>query len=156
LAKSLTGNILTRLSETRLRIIGAKIVRVSRKLAKKHYAHLASHPQFEDIIAYIQGKPYGKEYQRVLALVYAGENAIEKVRNLAGATNPEKAEATTIRGAYGRVTTKGIFENVIHCSANKEEAEREIKLWFKPQEIVEKIFPTKVVVKKKVKVRVWA
>jgi nucleoside-diphosphate kinase len=144
------------LSETRLRIIGAKVVRVSRKLAKKHYAHLASHPRFEDIIAYIQGKPYGKEYQRVLALVYAGENAIEKVRNLAGATNPEKAEATTIRGAYGRVTTKGIFENVIHCSANKEEAEKEIKLWFKPHEIVEKIFPTKVVVKKKVKVRVWA
>jgi nucleoside-diphosphate kinase len=144
LKKSLTGNILTRLSEAKLRIVGAKAVRVSRELAEKHYEDLKKRKPhlFEHILDYIQGKLHGKEYERVLAFVYEGENAIEKVRALAGATNPEEADPTTIRGQYGRVTTKGIFENVLHCSENEEAAEREIKLWFEPDEIVDCIFPT--------------
>jgi nucleoside-diphosphate kinase len=84
---------------------------------------------------------HGAGYERVLALVYEGEEAIPKVRKLAGATNPEEAESTSIRGQYGRIVKKsGIFENVIHCSANEEDAEREIKLWFKPEEIVDSIY----------------
>ena len=143
LVKSLTGNILTKLSEGKLVIIAAKVVRVSRELAVEHYRHLKDKPFFEGLIRYIQGEPYGEEYQRVLALVYQGEDAINKVRQMAGATNPEEATPTSIRGAYGRITTKGIFENVIHASANEEDSEREIKLWFKPNEIVCDIFPSK-------------
>jgi nucleoside-diphosphate kinase len=143
LVKSLTGNILTKLSEAKLVIIGAKIVRVSRKLAEEHYRHLKDKPFFDGLIRYIQGEPYGEEYSRVLALVYRGEDAITKVRAMAGATNPEEASPTSIRGAYGRITTKGIFENVIHASASEEDSEREIKLWFKPDEIVGDIFPSK-------------
>ncbi len=118
LKKSLTGNIITRLSEAKLRIVGAKVVKVSRELAEKHYEHLKeTKPDiFEEVIKYIQGKLHGKEYERVLALVYEGPDAIEKVRALAGATNPEEAEPTTIRGQYGRVTTKGIFENYFHAN----------------------------------------
>ncbi len=142
LKKSLTGNILTRLSETKLRIIGAKVVQVSRELAGKHYAHLKDKPFFDEVIKYICGELHGEPYRRVLALVYRGEDAIEKVRKLAGETNPEQAEATSIRGQYGRLTTTGLFENVLHCSADEEEAEREIKLWFEPREIVEEIYPT--------------
>jgi nucleoside-diphosphate kinase len=142
LKKSLTGNILTRLSETKLRIIGAKVVHVSRELAAKHYAHLKDKPFFEEVIKYITGELHGEPYRRVLALVYHGEDAISKVRQLAGSTNPEEADPTTIRGQYGRLTTKGIFENVVHCSANAEEAESEIKLWFEPDEIVDDVFKT--------------
>lgn len=142
LKKSLTGNILSRLSETKLRIVGAKVVHVSRVLAEKHYAHLKDQPFFEDVVKYICGDLHGDEYHRVMALVYRGENAIEKVRKLAGSTNPEVAESTTIRGQYGRLTTAGLFENVLHCSANAPEAENEIKLWFEPYEIVEDIYPT--------------
>ncbi len=148
--KSLTGNILTRLSETKLRIIGAKVVHVTRSLAEKHYAHLKDKPFFEDVVKYICGEVYDEPYRRVLALVYSGENAVEKVRKLAGATNPEEADAGTIRGQYGRITSKGIFENVLHCSANPEEAEKEIKLWFEPDEIVEEIYPTE---EKEVKIK---
>lgn len=144
LVKSLTGNILTKLSETKLVIVGAKVVRVSRELAEEHYRHLKDKPFFDGLISYIQGEPYGEEYKRVMALVYVGEDAIQKVRNIAGATNPEEASPTSIRGAYGRITTKGIFENVIHASANEVDAEREIKLWFRPDEIVGNIYPTKV------------
>lgn len=137
LKKSLTGNILTRLSETKLRIVGAKVVRVTRDLAEKHYAHLKDKPFFDEVIKYLCGKLHGEEYCRALVLVYKGKGAIEKVRQLAGATNPELAEPTSIRGQYGRLTTAGLFENVLHCSANKDEAEREIKLWFEPDEIVD-------------------
>lgn len=156
LVKSLTGNILTRLSEAKLRIIGAKVVKVTRELAEKHYAHLKDKPFFEDLYEYFSGKTYGPEYERILAFVYEGEDAINRVRKIAGATNPLEADPTTIRGAYGRINKKGIMENVIHCSDSEESAEREIKLWFKPDEIVEPIYPTKIVYKNNYPVLEWA
>lgn len=154
LKKSLTGNILTRLSETKLRIVGAKVVEVSKELAEKHYAHLKDKPFFDEVIKYIRGELHGKQYRRVLALVYDGKDAISKVRELAGTTNPEEAEPTSIRGQYGRLTTTGLFENVVHCSANEADAEKEIKLWFEPDEITDEIYPTKLT-EKKIKKRVW-
>jgi nucleoside-diphosphate kinase len=154
LKKSLTGNILTRLSETKLEIVAAKVVRVSRELAVEHYKHLKDKPFFEDLIKYIQGEFHNR--RKVLAMVYWGEDAIKKVRDIAGATNPEEADPVSIRGAYGRITTKGIYENVIHTSSNEKEAEREIKLWFKPDEIIIDIYPVKEVILNNVKVRVWA
>jgi nucleoside-diphosphate kinase len=156
LKKSLTGNILTKLAETRLIIVGAKVVSVSKELAEQHYIHLKDKPFFPDLLNYIQGKIYGEEYQRVLAMVYRGENAILKVRGIAGSTNPEEADSTSIRGAYGRITTKGVFENVIHASANPVDSEREIKLWFKPSEIVGNIYPTKKAIIDKHEEPVWA
>jgi nucleoside-diphosphate kinase len=155
LKKSLTGNILTRLSETKLRIVGAKVLRVSKELAEKHYAHLKDKPFFDHVIKYIRGELHGQKYRRVMALVYDGDNAIQKVRQLAGTTNPEEAEPTSIRGQYGRLTTNGLFENVVHCSENPEDAEKEIKLWFDPDEIVDEIYPTKEA-ETKTKKRVWA
>ncbi len=140
--KSLTGNILTRLSETKLRIIGAKVMVVTRKLAEEHYSHLIDKPFFEDVYRYMSGEIYEEKYRRVLALVYSGDDAVLKVRQLAGATNPEEADSATIRGQYGRITSQGVFENVLHCSATPEEAEKEIKLWFEPDEMVEDIYPT--------------
>jgi nucleoside-diphosphate kinase len=143
LKKSLTGNILTKLAETKLSIIAAKVVQVSKELAETHYHHLKDKPFFPDLAKYFRGEIYGEDYRRVLAMVYRGENAIKKVRDIAGATNPEEADSTTIRGAYGRITTKGVFENVIHASSSVEDAEREIKLWFKPEELIYPIYPSK-------------
>lgn len=139
LVKSLTGNIITTLSETELKIVGAKIVQVTRELAEEHYQHLREEKFFDELIRYIMGEYHTK---RVLALVYQGENAIKKVRRIVGETNPEKAEPISIRGKYGRITSKGVFENVVHASENKKEAEREIKLWFRPEELVYNIYPT--------------
>jgi len=136
LKKSLTGNILTKLAETRLIIVGAKVVSVSRELAEQHYIHLKDKPFFPDLLNYIQGKMYGDDYQRVLAMVYRGDNAIQKVRDIAGSTNPEEADSTSIRGAYGRITTKGVFENVVHVSSDEGEARREIALWFRKKELL--------------------
>ena len=141
LAKSLTGNVLTRLSEAKLEIAAAKCARVSRPLAEEHYQALQDKPFYPALIEYLMGKYHNRK--KVLALVYVGEDAIKKVRELSGATNPEEADPTTIRGQYGRITTKGVYENVIHASASEKEAEREIKLWFQPEEIIFPPYPTK-------------
>lgn len=152
LKKSLTGNVLARLSETKLDIVAAKIVKVSRKLAEEHYILLKDKPFFEELLKYLMGEYHKK---KVMALVYWGEDAIGKVRKICGSTNPEEADPVSIRGAYGRITTKGVYENVIHASTNPEEAEREIKLWFEPDEIIFDIYPSKVV-KKTCEKRIWA
>lgn len=152
LSKSLTGNVLTRLSETKLDIVGARIVKVSKELAEQHYIMLKDKPFFADLLKYIMGEYHKK---KVMALVYWGEDAISKVRAICGATNPEEADPVSIRGAYGRITTKGVYENVIHASTNPTEAEREIKLWFGPDEIIVDMYPTKTAQETATK-RVWA
>jgi len=154
LKKSLTGNILTRLSETKLEIVAAKIVRVSRPLAEEHYKHLKDKPFFNEIIKYLQGELHDRK--KVLALVYWGKDAIKKCRDLAGATNPEEADPTSIRGSYGRITTSGVYENVIHVSSNEDEAQREIKLWFQPDEIIVDLYPQKEIVQREYRVDTWA
>jgi nucleoside-diphosphate kinase len=154
LKKSLTGNILTRLAETKLEIVAAKMVRVSKELAEEHYKQLKDKPFFGEIIKYLRGEFHDR--RKVMALVYWGEDAIKKCRGLAGATNPEEAESTSIRGSYGRITTSGVYENVIHASSNEPEAEREIKLWFEPAEIIVDLYPVRDAVEKEHKKKVWA
>lgn len=154
LVKSLTGNILSRLSETKLIIIGSKVVRVSKELASEHYKHLKDKPFFGELVEYIMGDVH--HTHRVMALIYQGEDAIAKVREIVGDTNPEKANPVSIRGAYGRITTSGVFENVVHASSSTEDAEHEIKLWFKPAEVVGDIYPTKDIVREKVHEKDWA
>ena len=89
-------------------------------------------------------------------MVYWGEGAIKKVRELAGSTNPEEANPISIRGQYGRITTKGVYENVIHASTNEIEAEREIKLWFEPDDVIVKLYSTRQNIIESQKKRVWA
>ena len=139
LKRSLTGNIIALLSHPDNIIVGSKIIKVTRELAEQHYAHLKQKPFFEDLIKFLLGEWHTN---RVLALVYEGPGVIQRIRATGGATNPEEAKPDSIRGKYGRIHSKtGVYENVIHCSANKEDAEREIKLWFEPHEIVNILFP---------------
>jgi nucleoside-diphosphate kinase len=152
LVKSLTGNILSALSEIKLKIVGAKIVKVSRQLAEMHYNQLRESQIkkkgvekgtliFENTMKYIMGEFHT---DRVFALVYEGEDAIAKIRALVGVTNPEEADPTTIRGKYGRINSKtGVFETVVHASENEEDAKREVRLWFGPEELTSLIYPVK-------------
>jgi len=138
--RELTGAVLARLSEARLRIIGAKAASVSQTLAEEHYRPLQDKPFFQELIHYIRGQLH--EVDHVFAFVYFGPGAINKVRQLAGATNPEAAEPSSIRGAYGRLTSSGLMENVLHASSDEQEAAREIKLWFQPEELLLPLYPT--------------
>ena len=139
LVKSLTGNIIDKLSESELVIVGAKIVAVDKELAEVHYKDLKDQKFFDDLIQYIMGAYHTR---RVLALVYEGENAIKRVRHITGDTNPEDAHPTSLRGKYGRITTSGVFENVVHASSNTDDAKREIQLWFAPNELSQARFDT--------------
>ncbi len=137
--KHLTGDIISKLSETELTLVGAKVVQVTRELAEEHYQHLKEEKFFDELISYIMGDYHVKS---VLALVYQGEDACGKIRKVVGTTNPETAEPTSIRGKYGRITQAGVFENVVHASEKPSEARREIMLWFRPDELIYTIYPT--------------
>jgi nucleoside-diphosphate kinase len=141
MVKHLTGDIISKLSETELKMVGAKIMQVNRELAEEHYQHLREAKFFDELIRYIMGEYHTKS---VLALVYQGEDASRKIRKIVGSTNPELADPTSVRGKYGRITSAGVFENVVHASESSKEAEREIKLWFRPEELLYTIFPTEI------------
>ena len=132
--RGLTGSVLSQLDTLRLEVIGAKVVRVSKTLAEAHYQQLRDKPFFDEIVEYMQGNLHGTAY--VLAFVYWGPRAIERVREVMGATHPEKADPHSIRGALGRMATSGLMENVMHASADASDAQREIALWFEPHELL--------------------
>ena len=154
MAKGLMGHLLSRFSEIELDLVAMKIVAVPKELAEQHYSSLQDKPFYGEIVDYLRGKLHGG--QRVAAFVYAGENAIRLCRGIAGATNPEEAHPKTIRGSMGRITTKGVYENAIHVSSDRKEAEREIKLWFTPDDLGENAFPTRVKDYKAYKNKIWA
>jgi nucleoside-diphosphate kinase len=151
LKNSLTGYVLSQLSQfhTGLRFAGAKIVCVSRILAEEHYAEHRGKIFFPALIDYLMGLiHYANESwkRRVIAFVYHGPGAIKKIRDIAGPTNPHIAREQSpgcIRALGTLVPLKDAagneigerMDNLIHASATSSEAEREIKLWFKPNDI---------------------
>lgn len=151
LKNSLTGYVLSQLSQfhTGLRFAGAKIVCVSRILAEEHYAEHRGKIFFPALIDYLMGLiHYANESwkRRVIAFVYHGPGAIKKIRDIAGPTNPHIAREQCpgcIRALGTLVPLKDAagneigerMDNLIHASATSSEAEREIKLWFKPNDI---------------------
>lgn len=141
IAKNLTGGVLERLGRLPVSMIGAKITRVSQTLAREHYAALSQKPFFNDLLKHLCGELHGVDH--VLAFVYAGPGAVAAAREAAGATNPDKADLRSLRGAYGRNTAEGIMENVLHASSDPKDAEREIKLWFRPEELLMPLYPAK-------------
>jgi len=151
LKNSLTGYVLSQLSEfhTDLIYAGTKVVHVTRMLAEVHYEEHRGKVFYPSLIEYITGcihyadKPHR---QRVIAIVYQGPDAVKKVRDVSGPTNPHIAREqkpgcirslgtiVTLKDDEGREIGERM-DNLIHASATDEEAEREIKLWFKPNEI---------------------
>lgn len=153
ISKGLTGAVFTKFAAADLEIIAIKIAKGTRKLAEQHYCHLKGKPFFESVIRYFMGEGYRRK--KLIAIIYYGPNAIKKCRKIAGATSPEDADPFSIRGSYGRITTKGVYENVVHVSSDKKEARREIELWFKPGELTRDLYPTTVKMIDAHKERVW-
>ncbi len=132
--KCIAGNVLDRFVSDGLKLIGLKLVQVSPNLAQRHYGHLKGKFFFKEIVRYLTGELHGSS--PVVAMALQGKDAVRKCRRLAGATNPEEADPKSVRGALGRITTKGVFENLVHVSSDTKEAAREIKLWFKKNELL--------------------
>lgn len=152
LKNSITGFIFSQLSEfhTGACFAAAKVVCVPRLLAEEHYAEHVGKPFFESLLEYITGKIHYSEEdkwrRRVIAIVYQGQGVLDRIRALAGPTNPHKAREEKpgcIRSLGTVVNLKdkdgkdigNRLDNLIHTSASLEEGEREIKLWFMPHDI---------------------
>ena len=124
--RGLIGEIISRFERRGLKIVAMKLVKPDRELAEKHYAIHRGKPFFEPTVKYIMSSP-------VVAMVIEGKNVIETVRKMMGKTNPQDADPGTIRGDFAQ----DISRNIVHGSDSKENAEYEINLWFKPEEIFE-------------------
>ena len=132
--RAIAGEVISIFLASDLRLAGLKLVKVSKKLAQTHYGHLKDKFFFKQIVSYLMGDLHAQS--PVVAMVLTGKNAVQKARTIAGATNPEDADPKSIRGKFGRITTKGVYENLVHVSSDDKEAEREIKLWFKMGDLV--------------------
>ncbi|HEB46907.1 MAG TPA: nucleoside-diphosphate kinase [Candidatus Pacearchaeota archaeon] len=136
MVKGLAGNIVSEIHSLGLKMIGLKLVNVKKELAEEHYLEHKEKPFFNDLIKHITGELH--ENENVIAIVYEGENAVKKIRECAGATNPEEAHPKSLRGKYGRIHSETkCHETVLHASDSPESAEKEIDLWFDKSEIVE-------------------
>jgi nucleoside-diphosphate kinase len=121
--RGLVGEILTRLERKGLKIVAAKMLRVTPEHAQRHYAEHQGKPFYPSLIQHITSGP-------VLAVALEGRSAIAVVRLLTGATNPQTADPGTVRGDYAL----GITANLVHASDSAESAARELALYFAPDE----------------------
>lgn len=124
--RNLIGEIVNRFEQKGFKLVAAKLMTISAEKAKQHYQEHTEKPFFNDLVSFITSGP-------VFAMVWEGDNVIETARKMMGKTNPQEAEVGTIRGDYGMVTHR----NIIHGSDSAESAAREIKLFFKEDEILQ-------------------
>ena len=123
--RGLAGEIIHRLERRGLRIVGLKLLQVDRALAERHYGEHVGKPFYEGLVGYITACP-------IVAACFEGTDAVETVRNTMGKTNPRDAAPGTIRGDFGLE----IGRNLIHGSDSLASAERELALFFAPNELL--------------------
>ncbi|MEX0267581.1 nucleoside-diphosphate kinase [Leptolyngbyaceae cyanobacterium UHCC 1019] len=123
--RKLIGEIIRRFEAKGFTLVGLKLMSVSRELAETHYGVHRERPFFPGLVNFITSAP-------VVAMVWEGKGVIASARKIIGATNPLNSEPGTLRGDFG----VDVGRNIIHGSDAPETAEQEIKLWFKPEELV--------------------
>ena len=134
--RGLVGNIIKRFENVGLKIVAMKMAHISKEFSKKHYKAHVDKPFYKGLETFITQGP-------VIAFVVEGISAVDLSRKLVGETEPHKALPGTIRGDFAHHTyaftdKKGIaIKNLIHASGSKKEAEEEIKLWFRDEELFE-------------------
>ena len=122
----LAGRILARYEERGLRLVGLKLMGVSRELAERHYADHSAKPFFRGLVDFITSAP-------LVAAVLEGSNAIAVVRAMNGATRPNEAAPGTIRGDFALETA----HNLVHASDSTESAAGEVAMWFTADELLD-------------------
>ncbi|MCK6627925.1 MAG: nucleoside-diphosphate kinase [Anaerolineae bacterium] len=123
--RNLIGPIITRFEQRGLKIVGMKMLQVSDKLARQHYAVHEGKSFFEPLIEYITSAP-------VVVMALEGPQAVQAARNTIGATKPVEAAAGSIRGDFGMM----VGRNLVHGSDSPENGAAEIALWFDESELV--------------------
>jgi len=124
--RGLAGVIISRLERRGLKIVAMKMLQMDKALAQRHYAIHQGKAFFNDLVEFITSSP-------IIAAVFEGEKAVEAIRQTMGETDPAKASSGTIRGDFGL----DIGHNLVHGSDSTENAEKEISLFFSPEEILD-------------------
>ncbi|NJL44029.1 MAG: nucleoside-diphosphate kinase [Nitrosarchaeum sp.] len=128
------GEIIGRFEKVGLKVVGCKMVWADKAFSRKHYAEHLEKKFYPGLESMITEGP-------VLALALEGVECVETVRKMVGSTEPRQAAPGTIRGdfahvSYGYADQKGIgVKNLIHASASKDDAKRELELWFDAAEL---------------------
>lgn len=122
--RGLVGEVIDRFQKKGLIIAGIKMMTLSDEILREHYAHLEDRPFFPSLVRSMQATP-------VIVMCLRGVDVVEVVRGMIGATNSRKAAPGTIRGDFGMSGQ----ENIVHASDSPENAEIEVKRFFKPEEI---------------------
>lgn len=123
--RGIMGRIISRFEEKGLQVVGCKLMQISQQLAATHYEAHQSKPFYPGLIKFMTSSA-------VLVMAIRGNGAITIARNMMGATFGSKAAPGTIRGDFG---VSNSF-NLIHGSDSPEAAERELRIFFKPEEIL--------------------
>lgn len=126
-AKSVIGKIYTRFEEAGLTVVAAKMAQLSRAQAEEFYDIHKARPFFNDLVTFMISGP-------VMIQVLKGENAVQKNRDIMGATNPKEAAPGTIRADFA----DSIDANAVHGSDSLENAAREIAFFFEPHEVCDR------------------
>jgi len=126
-SKNIIGRIITRFEENGLHLVAAKLIHLTDELASGFYAEHDGKPFFNDLKNFMTSGP-------VFVQVLEGDNAVQKNRELMGATNPQEAEEGTIRADFA----KNIDANAVHGSDSVNSAKREIEYFFTSKEILNK------------------
>ena len=124
--RGLIGDIVKRVEQRGLRIIGMKFMRVSRALAETHYSIHKGKPFYDKLIEYITSAP-------VVAMAWQGNKVVVVVRQVLGATDPTTADPGTVRADYGI----DIGRNLTHGSDSVATGNAEVNLWFTNEELVD-------------------
>jgi len=122
--RGLIGKIIERFENIGFKIVGMKLLQVTPELAAKHYEEHLGKSFYNRLIYYITSGP-------IVAMVVQGYNAVESVRHVVGATSPLDADVGTIRADFAQI----MQYNVVHASDSVASADREISIYFKPEEI---------------------
>jgi nucleoside-diphosphate kinase len=136
-ARGLMGRVIQRFEDAGLKMVGMKMVWMDKEFGKKHYFDVAERRGEKVLDALLNFMTAGP----VLAMVIEGVHATEVVRKMVGGTEPKMAQPGTIRGdfahhSYAHTDNQGVaIKNLVHASGNAKEAEYEIKLWFKDNEL---------------------
>ena len=122
--RGLATEILSRLEGAGLKLVALRMLHMDKALAERHYAIHKDKPFFKDLVDYIISTP-------IVAAVFSGEGAVDRIRELMGATDPAKAADGTIRKDFGL----DIQRNSTHASDSPENAEKEIEIFFSKKDI---------------------
>jgi nucleoside-diphosphate kinase len=119
------GDIITRFERKGFKLVGMKLMQVTRAMAEEHYGEHREKPFFKGLVDFITSGP-------IVAMAWEGDNVVESARKMMGTTNPKDSAPGTIRGDF----SVDLGRNIIHGSDSVASAERELKIFFNAHELL--------------------